>query len=199
MNNIDRMVTGLKSKLTVEELKDCWHTHANDWREVYELNDANYFNSIYWSYGDYQGSTIERSNYESLKKFLDEHKIEHWIVIASYDYHSIVIPMVAWQENNALDKLLQGLVNYPVIDEFHWCELEGQLEREFMTDHFLESYCKNYEHIPASDLIDAYYLMIDIIGYGMEFGTGCIPYFHNEQVEQIVEILQDKDYTIQKR
>lgn len=89
----------------------------------------------FFGYGDYSGSLVEKSNQNLFRKFLDENEIEYVVRTLGYGYCAIELSAVTlallnnyeWAE---LIDLLSSYVNYTVLDDSHYSELEHETRIE---------------------------------------------------------------------
>lgn len=80
-------------------------------------------------WGDYSGSTVERSNYRVL---LDEYRNHVVDVYGGYGTAGLLVSRdwFASEEGEEFREIIEGLDNYPVVNEDDWSDLERELEDE---------------------------------------------------------------------
>ena len=109
----------------------------------------------YTSWGDYVGSTVERSNFDAIKEHFttkDEDGadvVPAWLfeVSGGYGSSALCINLVALDEcddetTDELEEVLEGLNNYCVFDESHMSNLESELEFEDWCDWGRDDFVK---------------------------------------------------------
>ena len=101
------------------------------------------------SWGDYGGSTVDRANMLAIKKMFPE-----FITIRHGSYHSewaVIEEENLWLMHQKFDEfkdVIEGLENYPLIDEDTHSDLEMELQNESWSDYyrkeFKEALLKSY-------------------------------------------------------
>ena len=193
-------------------------TSVINWRVCNE-NNGLFFYSPLWEYDDSTKTPMEISNFKALKKLLDFHNIRHAVLNGALkwssltkeyslyrtiqNYKNIVIPVHAWRSNRYLFDLIAGLKNYPVIDEYDYCELVGSLEEAYMKTCFLADHCKNdfqsFVNVTRGQLSDAYYDATDTLGYGIVWWHGCKADMHKDLVDEVIKNLNNKGHKLEKK
>jgi len=83
----------------------------------------------YCTWGDYSGSTGERSNY---RVFLAEFGSSGWVWehLGSHGYHSLYVHRAFYDGCEALREMCAKLSEYPILDESDMSDLEREIEEE---------------------------------------------------------------------
>jgi hypothetical protein len=90
--------------------------------------ESDYFEIPVVTWGDYAGDTVARSNYEFFMETYGENPLVYDI-IGGYNLHSIVCHVDILKDEQ-ISELLEGLENYPLMNEESHSELESTLESE---------------------------------------------------------------------
>lgn len=115
----------------------------------------------YTAFGDYVGSTVERSNLESLTRDYGNMFV---VLHGAYSYESLFYcPDALTKSQKAIvQDIVEGLEGYPLYDEEHYSELEYTLTIELLEDSdFLSSV---YAALPYD-----FYKPCDVDGYTLDF------------------------------
>ena len=98
-----------------------------DWGSLHK-EDGSIVIVPYTSWGDYYGSTAERSNQAYLEKEWD------WAYVVRGDYGSRAIAVdlssITTEQQDELDDVIRSLNDYPVLDDDLLSEVEMELEQE---------------------------------------------------------------------
>lgn len=166
-----------------KEYSDSWWSNYE-----YESNDPTHYLIPFTSHGDYIGSTVERSNHETIKKHLTDNGIPVIDICGHYQSYCLIIP-ATYKDNDLISDLISDLENYPLFDNEHWSELELNLAEEYLVTDFKNEY--GLEDYSDHDIIEAYHIAIALSDkYSIEFEIGCIPYLHQTTVNKIIELLE---------
>ena len=163
--------------------KEVWYQPGDE----IDTGDFTHFEIAHTCYGDYTGCTVTRSNHRLLIEILDEEGIEDYVIKSwAYWTYSIYIP-IKYLGHEVLDEIIEGLDDYPAIDDEDVSNLECELTEEYFSDlselwdmHLVEP-DKPMEEI-TNDLLEAHsHLQQTGSGEGLIFEIGCTPYLHEDK------------------
>ncbi len=108
------------------------------WSSVEMSKDGGWIVSRYCQWGDYGGSTCERSNYEVFCESFESDRYRadgrpNWVEIHGGHGSCGIAVAVSWylsEEGREVRDFLDGLHEYPLADEEHHSELEMRLQQE---------------------------------------------------------------------
>jgi len=175
--------------------------------------DNIYFSFPYSDYGDYSGSTVEKSNYKEMKKLIKEkykEQINDKILFYSggYDYHAILIQVPFFLQDEELQDIACHLEDYPLIDEMAHSELESDEVQEYLQNN-IRDYMNMMENVLCLDDDEQYDSdIVEVISYIIdwpqfiqdimeeikiypEFETGCNVYIDNDKIRNYIEMNED--------
>lgn len=85
----------------------------------------------YSTYSDYSGGTVERSNCRTfLDMFKEFGQKDLWEIYGGYSTTGVLIRLSLYQDNEEVKDVIDGLFNYPLINEDDLSELEIEIENE---------------------------------------------------------------------
>lgn len=88
-----------------------------------------YIELPYGTYSDYSGSTVERANCTEFLNLYREFP-EVWEIIGGYGTTGVCISYDLYESNEEIQYLINGLFDYPLINDESLSELEMQLDEE---------------------------------------------------------------------
>ena len=168
---------------------------GSDWETVATQREADVIEVPYTVWGDYVGSTVERSNYRSLLGDYPETFIE---IYGGYWSHVLYLPTFKLSQD--LVDVIRGLFDYPLVNEEDHSQLEMEIAWE-MWDGWLKSEVEDglnatYE-IDTDDWSDEdwtfiqerYYSRTYEQNYGPESGDATSVHFpfHDQVMDELAE------------
>jgi len=153
------------------------------------------FEVRYASGSDYSGGTIERANYNVL---VDEYGDLPGVVQLWGGHGTFSVAIVAsrelWRHDRAEELLeaLEGLDNYPLLDEDELCEVEAEAEAEAWSDWIASDFARalptqHGDDIEDDDLKALYRAACDAGNVYVEFETGGAAYIDVDKVAKHVD------------
>jgi len=113
------------------------------WEYVYTPEISAYYGDIkqddngkfievpYSTYSDYSGCTVERSNCRTfLDMFKEYDEISMWEIYGGYGTTGCLITVELYESNDEIQDVINGLFDYPCIDDEDMSELEMEIESE---------------------------------------------------------------------
>lgn len=92
-------------------------------------NDGLYLEVPHTTYSDYSGCTIERANCdEFMSQFGNLPGV--WELYGGFGTRGIVISLALYESNEEIKGVIDGLEDYPLINDEALCELETKIEGE---------------------------------------------------------------------
>jgi hypothetical protein len=104
----------------------------------------------YCSGSDYNGGALVRSNVKALEELADGEELVHWMLHGGHGTHGIAFPL--WERSEELVRVLEGLGNYPVVDESLMSELESEEETEAWDNWVRSDFTRALESATGVDL-----------------------------------------------
>lgn len=95
-----------------------------------QKDTGNFLEIPYTVYSDYSGSTVERSNCRSLKRFIEGLELPVWELPGGYGTNGLIIRYVDLLRSEELQEVISKLFDYPIYDEDDWRTLELEIEQE---------------------------------------------------------------------
>lgn len=163
--------------------------------------DADAYRFPVTAWGDYCGSTVERSNYRVLTEDYGEYVIE---VLGGYNSQYIAVPASLETRNpdvwNELVEMARGLDNYPLINEEDHSLLEMEIAEEawdaymeWETKRDLESRLPDdmLDGVDPASLREHYYRLTHEQNYGPECEDATSAYFpfHESVCDELAELI----------
>lgn len=114
---------------TWQYIQDPIDMAAVSYGDIREDPNGDFIEVPYCTYSDYSGSTVERSNCRVfLEMFANEGNV--WPIYGGYGTTGVLVRYSYYLENEEMRDVIDGLSDYPVIDEDDWSELEIEIENE---------------------------------------------------------------------
>lgn len=112
-----------------------------------------WFEPVFLSYGSYNNSsTVERSNHQYFTKHYGHLKgIDTFS--GCYSYNSVLISIEHFKNIEAIE-ILEGLLDYPLIDDISHTDLEMELQSEAYENDYRSEFIKELRERIESDLED---------------------------------------------
>lgn len=171
---------------------------GSKWRPC-GAEDADVIEVPYTVWGDYVGSTVERSNYRSLVEDYPDTFIE---ISGGYWSHVLYIRPERLNATEGLVEAIEGLFDYPLYNEDDHSQLEMDIAWEAW-DAYLRSDIERDdipEHLCSEDWSDEdweffrqeYYRLTYEQNYGpeMEGADSCDFPFHDQVIEQLIREIE---------
>ena len=166
-NKFKDFILGFYNFAIYDEEKDFIASDAKAWSKA-EI--PTYFSLDYFVYGDYTGDLVNKANHEAMEEILNKEGIEYEVDQEAYSTYSLLIPFSAL-ENETVKETLEGLQDYPLIDEEKHSELEEELRQESWDSYgrqdFENALTETFE-IQLSEMGEDFYLsdeMVDELAY----------------------------------
>lgn len=121
-------------------IADVFYVSYGDFYPNY-TDEGVWFEAPYSGFSDYSGGTVERANVESWKELLkgDEYEGLWKVALGGHGTESIFLH-VDLLEDEAVQKVLAELDDYPIIDEERLSELEVELQEEAWDEWYREEF-----------------------------------------------------------
>jgi hypothetical protein len=90
-----------------------------------------FFEIPFCTWGDYCGSTVERSNHRVISDdYKDQIGVNIWPIIGGYGSYGLLCSVELYAADNDLRDIINGLFDYPLVNEDDHSALEFELESE---------------------------------------------------------------------
>lgn len=154
---------------------------------IHDAEQGSYIEVPVCTYSDYSGTTVERSNCQSFLRIFAEHLGKDvWELCGGFNTTGVLIRTSLYENNPEVKEVIDGLFDYPLINEEDYSELELELEQvswdtwlEYELKSLLEQ--KEIEYNEETLQQDFYYVADDIAEYFIHEDANC-PYFRTEKV-----------------
>lgn len=155
--------------------------------DIHDAEQGDYIEVPDCTYSDYSGCTVQRSNCQSFLRIFAEHLgKDMWELYGGYGTTGVLIRTSLYENNPEVKEVIDGIFDYPLIDEEDLSELEFELE-QVSWDTWLEYELKSLlekagiEYNEETLQRDFYYVADDIAEYFIHEDANC-PYFRTEKV-----------------
>lgn len=105
---------------------------------------------------DYNGGALARSNVRALEELAESEGLVHWSLSGGHGSHGIAFPL--WERSRELVSILEGLEDYPVVDEDAMSEEESEDEEQAWDSWVRHDFAKALETetgVDVSEVPDA--------------------------------------------